>query len=379
MKLLQLQWGFLLGGGSRYVQMLERMASRYDIVSHCLCVLDPRWASDEDGLSRIAHTRIATHGRFDPSWVDPVAEQIRGFKPDLLMTHGFNAHFVAWIAQMRSRTHIPVVCSYHGPYHPVNARTRMLGVVYERFTEHFFRRDASAVVTVAEHARQRLVERGVPQEKITVIPNAIEDRGTPASRAEARALWRGRWGVKGSETLIGAIGRMDPVKGHAHLIAAFDTVAAVNPDVRLVLVGDGPERNRLEDIASHSRFATRILFVGQMSRAAETLPAFDIYVLPSLSECHSIALLEAMCAGLPIIATAVGGNVETITNDCEGLLCPPADAHMIAISLLRLIQDRAFALSLGVAARARFLREFTQDAMMQKTAGWLAACGSKAN
>ena len=168
-QLLHFHWGFIVSGVSRYVQALERLSEEHGVSSHSLCIMDSRWQTDAEGLSRIDHTRIAISGRLDRSWIQPVAEQIQLRKPDLIMTHGFNSNFVALMSQRRLKQRLPVVCSYHGPYHAINLQTRLLGFVYERFTEYFFRRHAIAVVTVADHARARLIGRGVPAGKITVI------------------------------------------------------------------------------------------------------------------------------------------------------------------------------------------------------------------
>jgi glycosyltransferase involved in cell wall biosynthesis len=306
-----------------------------------------------------------------------VAEQIRLRKPDLIMTHGFNTHFVVWVAQRRLKERLPVVCSYHGPYHAVNLKTRLLGFAYERFTEYFFRRHALAVVTVADHARARLIKRGVPAEKITVIHNAIEDFSPESKTDSARSVWRQRWGIREGEILIGAVGRLDPIKGHRYLIESFAAMAACNPVARLVLVGDGPARAGLENMVRRSPAAKRIILAGRIPKADEALPALDVYVLPSLSECHSIALLEAMRAGLPIVATDVGGNPESVSRELEGLLVPPADADLLAKALESLIGDKDLRCRLGAAARQRFRRDFTQDVMLDKTVAWLKECMRK--
>lgn len=378
MNLLQLHWGFLVGGGSRYVRMLERLGERHGIRSHGVCILDPRWRLDETTLREVAHSRIAIDGRLTAAWVDPVIAAIQEQRPDLIMTHGFNAHFVAWLALRRARLRCPVVCSYHGPYHAARWRMRLPGFCYERFTEFFFRRHARAVVTVAEHARRRLVRRGVAVDKITVIPNALEPLPAEESAGTARAHWRRAWGIADDELLVGAIGRLDPVKGQGDLLRAFAQLADAHPRARLLLVGDGPDRSRLTALAGRGAGAARVHLAGNVAAAAQTLPALDVFVLPSHSECHSIALLEAMRAGCAVVATAVGGNVESIAHGRDGLLVPPADPAALAEALARLLGDTSLRHTCGANARARFGREFTQDLALERTARWLRDCGREA-
>jgi glycosyltransferase involved in cell wall biosynthesis len=375
--LLQIHWGFIVGGGGGYVQSLAQLSKEQGIHSHLLCISDPCWPTDEEGLRRIEHTRIPISGRLDLSWIQAVAEQVRLRNPDLIMTHGFNAHFVALMAQRRLNKRLPVVCSYHGPYHAVNLQKRVLGCAYERFTEYFFRRHALAVVTVADHARSRLIKRGVPAKKITVIHNAIDDTMPLPTRDNARAIWRQRWGVREDEVLIGAVGRLDPVKGHMRLIEAFTKMAGRSSAARLVLIGDGPDRGKLEARVRQSPAADRIFLAGRIAQAEQALPAFDIYVLPSLSECHSIALLEAMRAGLPIAATAVGGNPESIVHERDGLLVAAADTAALASALERLTGSSELSKRLGSNARKRYVRDFSQDVMLRKTARWLYSCAGK--
>jgi glycosyltransferase involved in cell wall biosynthesis len=378
MDILHVHWGFILGGGARYVQSIAQLSATRGIHSHVLCILDPSWPTDHEGLSQLRHTQILIRGRFDRSWIGAVANHVSCRRPALVMTHGFNAHFVAWAAQRRLERRLPVVCSYHGPYHPVNMRTRFLGLAYDAFTGYFLRQHAHAVVTVASHAKAGLVRQGVPARKITVIHNAVQDTAPSAPRAAMRAMWRQRWGVGEGEILIGAVGRLDRVKGQAHLIEAFSAVTSRHPRARLVIVGDGPDRGGLEAQARRILCPDRVILTGSISRAEEVLPALDIYALPSLSECHSIGLLEAMRAGLPIVATAVGGNPESITDGQEGLLVPSADPPGLAAALQSLMGDQAMSGRLGSGARARYLREFTEETMLRKTAAWLMECAAQA-
>jgi len=374
MNLLHIHWGFIVGGGSRYTQTLILLLKELCINSHLLLINDPRWQIDEEGLNRIEHKCISINGRLDFSWIRSVAEHIQSYNPDLIMTHGFNAHFVALMAQRKLNKRLPIVCSYHGPYHAENLKKVLLGFAYERFTEYFFRKHALAVVTVANHARMQLIKRGIPSDKITVIHNAVKDLSPQQPATDLRLKWRLHWNIKDDDILIGAVGRLDPIKGQKYLIRAFRSIGAQYKSVKLIIIGDGPERARLETLIRKSPFADRIIMAGNIPNADQVLPAFDIYVLPSLSECHSIALLEAMRSGLPIIATLVGGNSESIINEREGLIIPPGDSGSLAAALIRLLMDNTLCNRLGRDARERYLRDFTQDVMFKKTAAWFMTC-----
>lgn len=347
------------------------------ITNHSICILALGWPVDQAELGRLQHTRVAIQGRLDRSWIGPVCLEIEQRRPDLIMTHGFNAHFVAWTCQRRLRRQLPVVCSYHGPYHPANLRGHLLGMAYERFSDYFLRRHALAVVAVAHHAKARLAQRRVPVENVTVIHNGIESNAPSVSPIEARGEFRAQWGAKPDDFLVGAVGRLAPVKGFRHLIEGFAKAAQRWPRLRLVIAGDGPERPALENSIRRSGVGDRIRLLGTVSGAAATLAAVDLFVVSSLSECHSIALLEAMRAALPIVATDVGGNPETIASEREGLLVPAGNPEALDVAIERLVAAPELCRCLGEAARQRFLHEFTQDVMLNRTAEWLLACAEK--
>ena len=371
LSVLQIHWGFLAGGINRYTQTLEQLSSIAPIDMHSVCVLASNWSVDEISLQRIGHTRIRIGSRLDRSWMRLVCREIEVRRPDLVMTHGFNAHFVAWVCQRWLGRRLPVVCTYHGRYHPTNLRGHLVGFVYERFTEHYLRRHALAVMAVAHHAKAWLVRRRIPAERITVIHNGIEADYLSASPPAARTHYRARWAVKPDDFLIGALGRLDPVKGFCHLIKGFAKVVHRFPNLRLVIAGEGPERPALEKLIRRHGAGERIQLLGSVTGVAAALPALDLFVVPSLSECHSISLLEAMRAALPILATDVGGNPESITHGQQGLLVASGNPEALGGAIERLVAARELCRRLGKAARQRFLCEFTQEVMFKKTADWL--------
>ena len=215
------------------------------------------------------------------------------------------------------------------------------------------------------------------EERITVIHNGIESE-SPGQPQEKRLHFRALWQVSSNDLLIGAVGRLDPVKGFRLLIEGFDLASKYNGNLRLVIMGDGPDFPVLKRAASVSGMGSRIVFAGSVPEAAAALAALDIFASSSLSECHSVALLEAMRAGLPIVASRVGGNPESLEEGKEGLLVPAGDAVALARGIEALVSSRERREAQGRAARERFLRDFTQEVMLRKTANWLLGCAEQA-
>ncbi len=202
---------------------------------------------------------------------------------------------------------------------------------------------------------------GVDKARATVIPNGIDLahwRDLP-ERAEARR----RLGLDPDAFVVGTVGRLHEQKGHRYLLAAAKRVLAERPDTVFVIAGYGPLRDHLERMAKELGVAQQVQFLGFRRDVPTILAATDVFALPSLWEGMSNAILEAMAAARPVIATEVDGNVEQVVDGETGLLVPAADVEALAEALLRLAADPAAARAMGAAGRRRVETTFTIDRM----------------
>jgi glycosyltransferase involved in cell wall biosynthesis len=195
---------------------------------------------------------------------------------------------------------------------------------------------------------------------VSVIPNGVDlDRfATPRAageRAEARATTRAALGVAVDAFLVGVVARLEPEKGHRHLLAAWPEIAEAVPNAWLLVVGDGSLTLSLhaQARALPADAARRVAFAGARDDVPALTRALDLAVLPSLREAQGIALLEAMAARLPVVASAVGGIPEMVRHDVEGLLVPSADPDAMSAAVRRLAGDPALRQRLGNAGRRR--------------------------
>ncbi|HEX9188110.1 MAG TPA: glycosyltransferase, partial [Vicinamibacteria bacterium] len=228
---------------------------------------------------------------------------------------------------------------------------------------------ASRVVANAPAvAEAALRERGLRREQVVVIPNGVDvGRFDPARhpRPEARARAAREWEVADGETVIGAIGSLTPVKGHHDLLEATARVAARQPRVRLVLVGDGPLRPALEGHAHRLGLRDRVVFAGVRGDVAPLLASFDLVALPSHTEGLSNVLLESMAMARPVVATAVGGNPDVLHDGVTGRLVPARDPGSLAAALLELIGSGEKARAMGQEARRDVSLRFSQERMVE--------------
>ncbi|MDR1996644.1 glycosyltransferase [Azonexus sp.] len=188
-------------------------------------------------------------------------------------------------------------------------------------------------VGVSSTVRDYLIDLGcgfTPDNTLT-IPNAldlkvVEDMFLP------RAAAREELGLPLEARLIGAIGRLVPLKGHIYLIQAFAAIAAHHPDVHLAIIGDGREETKLREAVEQHGLADRVHLLGWRTRAKRYIRAFDLWTMPSLKEGLPLALLEGMCGQLPIIATNIP-SMRALIDCAGGLAVPPADADALAEAL----------------------------------------------
>jgi glycosyltransferase involved in cell wall biosynthesis len=206
-------------------------------------------------------------------------------------------------------------------------------------------RFAHRVVANSSLAARLLVEReGVAVHRVVELPNFLEERAFRRVDDESRSARRRSWGVPPDAFVVGTVARLAPVKNHAMLLQAL---AYLGQDVHLVLVGDGPSRGSLEDLAGRLGVAPRVHFTGQLVEATNLHQFFDVSVLCSRSEGSPNAVIEALAVGCPVVATAVGGIPEVVIDRQTGLLVPVDDPAALAARLEELRRDA------GLRARLR--------------------------
>jgi glycosyltransferase involved in cell wall biosynthesis len=164
------------------------------------------------------------------------------------------------------------------------------------------------------------------------------------------------------EAVVLVPARLDPLKGHEFLFEAARELGGV----QVVLVGDGPERLRLQALAHELGIAERVAFLGFREDVPRLLESADVVVLPSLAEGLPLAALEAMAAGTPLVATAIGGTDEAVVDGVTGLLVPPGDASALAAAVNRVLKEPEEARQRAEAAAARVASDFTADRMVAK-------------
>jgi len=281
-----------------------------------------------------------------------LAGLFRRTNTDVVHTRNAEAFFYGFLGAKLAR--VPaLIHSEHGRVLPDSPRRMTVQRWFLSFTDGAF--------AVSDRLRRDLVHHlRVPERRFEVIYNGV-DEGRIANADRSRA--RQSLGATDGEIVIGSVGRLVPVKNYALLLRGFSRVAG---PVRLVLIGEGPERASLEALAATTGIAARTHLLGHREDVAELLVGLDIFVLPSFSEGMSNTVLEAMAAGVPIVASNVGGNSEIIQDGLSGLLFESENEPELTDRLVRLIGDPELRAQLGRAGQERVMREFSMGAMIRK-------------
>jgi glycosyltransferase involved in cell wall biosynthesis len=204
---------------------------------------------------------------------------------------------------------------------------------------------------------------GVPAGRLLLMPYGISlaDLNPPLSRKEARE----RLGLSAGGLVIGAVGRIEEQKGHTHLLAALPELQRQIPGLVVLLVGEGRRREDLRRQVRGLGLENTVRFLGTRRDLAEIFRALDIFVHPSLWEGLPLALLKAMGAGLPVVATRVSGSREAIVDGVNGYLVAPGDPEALARAILELHRHPEVRRRLGEAARRTVVAQYSVDAMLQ--------------
>lgn len=245
---------------------------------------------------------------------------------------------------------------------------RDLGFKRKKIFKQIFRftaQDCNRCVAVCQAVKDLVVQQeGLAQEKVEVIYNGL-DFSTYQHSSNGNAL-RNELGVDDNMPLVGMIANFNfEIKGHRYFMEAAKSVLEKVPDVEFLLIGDGPLRSKYEEMARRLGVEKKVHFPGSRSDVPIILPNLTVSVLSSTSEGLSNVILESMAAGMPVVATRVGGNPELVINGTTGYLVPPADSKALAEAILALLKNPAKARSMGVAGKKLVEKKFTVEAMVK--------------
>ncbi len=339
------------GGLERVVIMLS--SGQLANGAHVAAVLEPGDSDKHPFVSRLRMlgvpvTAIEVGARSYRAEYRALARLISDLKPNVVHTHGYRADVIGGAAARSCGT--PAISTVHG-----FTGGGLKNFVYEH-VQRFTLKRADAVIAVSAPLASHLARAGIHGERIHCIPNGYERSAGVADRAFARK----RLGIMGNRRIVGWVGRLSREKGADVMLEAL---ALADESWQLSIIGDGPEADSLRRQAERLGIEGRVTWHGVVDDAGTLLSAFDAFVLSSRTEGTPITLLEAMDAGIPIVATTVGGIPDVVTP-AHAILVPPEQPSSIASALAELLTNPRATAERSAAATERVRASFSRGAWL---------------
>jgi glycosyltransferase involved in cell wall biosynthesis len=354
-----------LGGGQRHLLSLARSLDkkRFDVM---VGSADGGPFVDAVKKEGLAHTAIPIRKRIDRQTVNFLVPMLKNSGYDIIHTHGGVAGFFGRWAARKAQTPV-IVHTLHGIHylHYRNPAARIFSVWLERF----FSRFTQALIFVSDADRQQGSRHKLAAEnRMHTIKNGIDFEAvvSKALSQDEVSTAKKQLSLKEDSPVIGTISRLHRQKGLPFLLEAMRDVGKAFPAAKLVIVGDGPEKESLQHDVSRLSIGNRVIFLGERPDAQQLLSLFDLFVLPSLWEGLPYVLMEAAALKVPVIASLIDGVKEVISHEKTGLLVPSKNSQDLARGIIRLLEEPGYAKKLGRNLHDHCSRTLTQEIMVRE-------------
>lgn len=344
------------GGTERLALEMGKTFSREYTLS-IICLDTPgQWAAEARAFGVPVHCLFRSPG-IDLTLPVKLARFAKAQGVDLFHAHQCTPWFYAGLSRLILSTP-KLLLEEHGRHYP-----EVKGVKRIAFNRFFLQHLTTAVTAVSKDIRDRLIAfEGIGSGKIEVIYNG-SGQAPPYTAAEAAAV-RDDLGFGPDDLIMGTVGRLDPIKNLPLFLEGLARAKETCPRLKGLIIGDGPMMGEITKQVSESGLDSRVVLTGFRPDAARLVRIMDLFCLVSFSEGTSMALLEAMAAGIPAIVTDVGGNPEIVLDRHTGWVVPSDDEKAFSEALETATKDPAMRRELGTNAQQRFESEFSFDAMI---------------
>lgn len=356
MKIINFLWHFSTGGIGKCFLTYDKLGdvtSNLHVKSVCV-ILDDRPCDCQPLLVQGIEI-IRIKGYHDFSWMTRMKNLVKEEKPDAFFCHGHNGPIMLSLLKIRYLIGIPMICTCHGVNLDVTKKiNKFLSMLWMYIYRQKF---VKKIICVEQYTPPMLFRMGIKKDKVVTVYNGIK------STIDVTPINLTKYCI--DVPVIITASRLTRIKGINYLIDALAILKEKGVKFCYFCIGDGEEENALKAQAKERGLTNKeIYFMGYQNNIPEWLAACDVFVLPSLEEFHSIAILEAMRAQKAIVATNIGGNSESLRNEKDALLVPAMDAKALVKALTRLLTDAELRGYISKNAYEQFKKRFTIDIMM---------------
>jgi len=345
--IVHLETGRHLYGGSRQVLMLTKGLLDRRVQSTLVCPPDSEISTSADPFVKV-HT-IEMAGDLDAAFAYRFAKFLQEAKPDLVHVHSRRGADM-WGGLGAKWAKVPAVVSRRVD-NPEPAL--MAPMKYGRYQR---------VIGISNGIIEELKRTGVADEKLRMVRSAVDAENCQPVWTDAQ--FREGFGLHPEHQVVACVAQFIPRKGHQVLLEAWAEVVSACPKARLLLFGQGPERDRLQAAAADSVYGASVHFAGFRSDLRDFIGLADVLVHPARQEGLGIALLEAQAAGVPVIASRAGGMPEAVADGESGMLAEPGDAAALSRCMIRLLRDAELRSKMGAAGQRHVAEFFSPDRMV---------------
>lgn len=362
-RVAQIITGLVFGGGGQVMWTIARKIDRTRFDMDIYCVIGGGELAPD--IERMGFKIKILEGAYDhrrlfPYSISKTLELVRDLKRgqyDIVHTHLYQADVIGRVAAAMAG--VPKVVK---SLHNTGAWKRRRHLMVDRLLSF---RTAKVICCSAFQREAAIRQEHLSESDVVTIYHGVDlERFEPL---QDRTAYARTVGLDPTLRTVGTVGRMIDVKGQIHFLEAIPSVLAQHPDTQFVIVGDGPLRERLVDAVKDTPYRDRVLFLGLRGDIPELLGLMDVFVFPSLSEGLGIAVLEAMAARLPVVASDIRPLSEIVIPGDTGLLVKPRDRGELASAVNRLLVDERLRREMGDRGRERVRQQFTDVKMVGDT------------
>lgn len=351
MRVMQVIYAFKVGGSESVARDIALNMNKHS--EHAVASLESdghfREVFDSNNVKTYVIDRQPTE-RFGP--MIRLWKAMRSFKPNVVHTHHLYQLFYAWPGALLSGARL--IHTEHEYYSLVPAKSRFMLRQISRF--------CNAITAVNRETSDFLVQKvKIPKSKVHIVVNGIDFRKIANASSS-----REQFGLSEEDPVAGIVARLHPVKDHAMLLKAFRIVVDNVPNAKLLVAGDGSERERLEKQTHDLGLKHAVIFLGTRSDIPNILSCIDIFVLASWKEGLPLSILEAMAAGKPIVATDVGGVPSLVNDSGSGIIVPPRDPESMANAVIQMLKNKKDREIFGNAGQEYVKQNYSLDTSIKK-------------
>lgn len=353
-KIMHITYDMRIGGTEMVIKNLIDGADKSQFEMSVLCIEAPLGPFADDLIKDgIKFHQLNRQPGFDKSLIKNIRNIIKQSNIDIIHCHQYTPWVYGVIAAMFTRT--KVIFTEHGRFYPDSSswKRKLINPVLNLFTNQ--------VTAISKATKQALVEfENIPAKDINVIYNGIAPLTFNAEKVQTL---RQLLNIPINHTVLGTVARFDPIKNHTMMLQAFANVLLKQPNCTLLIVGDGEERQNIENCINELGIAENVILAGYEPKPAEHIALMDIFLLSSLSEGTSMTLLEAMSISKPCVVTNAGGNPEIIIDQENGYVTPNDNAAHYAAAIIKLLESPQQQNLFAQKALKHFKKSFSEQAM----------------